>query len=149
MQEYMADWHSMDAVVCLWRRATFGRYHRRRCVSVALFVWRQVTTGSSWRKFHSLQLLRSNLCPRPFTIWKLAVNIRILRDRTQFMRAREVVDQWHITTVMLYQKRKVLLTNAQGQWLRAISSSMWERWQANVKTRSRFRRLQKRVVDGA
>ena len=65
------------------------------------------------------------------------------------MRAREVVDQWHITTVMLYQRRKVILTNALGQWLRAISSSMWERWQAHVKTRSMFGFLQKRVVDGA
>jgi hypothetical protein len=128
-----------------WHTPRAAGWHTPGAAAAAAYqVHACVTTERSQQRFRSLKMLRNTLCPRLFAIWKLALNIRILQGRNQFVRAREVVEQWHLAAVLLNVKRKMLTTNAQerlSQWLKFMLTRKWETWQAYVKKRYKVRRV--------
>ena len=110
--EFKASMLCVEATFFRWRAATFGYYHSKRCLSIAISEWKR-QTAVFWPNFLMLFWKMSSpthpaqraLCAIFFSMWKQAINLRILAERNLFRRARRFTWLWQRTTFYIRKAR--------------------------------------------
>jgi len=115
--EFTARWNCQLFAMCRWQAASIGRYHNKRCVSVAMrvwigwcdpsLVWTSWTQG--WALSKTFKTLRRKRClhlsERIFGMWVQFANVCIFRCKGRYFKAVRVIRAWRDEAIYVRMSR--------------------------------------------